>query len=56
MVWQIYLNHYYLVCLVSFLMILLPCNVCYSVDQYLFPKVHSDTCPKYVKTCDRSLS
>jgi vitamin K-dependent gamma-carboxylase len=30
------------------MMVLLPCNVCYSIDQYLFPKIHSDTCPKYV--------
>lgn len=43
----VYLNHFYLVCVLSFMMFILPCNCICSVDAYLWPKrVYSKTCPK----------
>ena len=43
----VYLNHFYLVCILSFMMIILPCNCLFSVDAILWPKrVYSPTCPK----------
>lgn len=38
-----YLNHFYLISLLSFLMIWLPANRKYSIDAALFPKIKSDT-------------
>jgi len=40
-----YLNHLYLVCLVSFLIIWLPLNRNYSLDVLLFPKIKSNFLP-----------
>jgi len=37
-----YLNHFYLVCLISFLLIFLPANRAVSVDALLRPKIRSD--------------
>jgi vitamin K-dependent gamma-carboxylase len=37
-----YLNHFYLVCLISFLLIFLPANRAFSVDALLWPKIRSD--------------
>jgi hypothetical protein len=41
-----YLNHIYLCCCMAFVMMLLPCECCYSIDSKLNPKVQSDTVPK----------
>lgn len=42
-----YLNHFYLVCVLSFMMIILPCNCLFSLDSLLWPEtVYSNTCPK----------
>ncbi len=40
-----YLNHFYLVCLVSFLMIFLPAHRCFSIDARLRPKLRSQAAP-----------
>lgn len=40
-----YLNHFYLVCLVSFLLIWIPAHRKWSVDAFLFPKIRSETAP-----------
>jgi vitamin K-dependent gamma-carboxylase-like protein len=37
-----YLNHFYLVCLISFLLIFLPANRAFAVDVLLWPKIRSD--------------
>ena len=37
-----YLNHFYLICLISFLLIFLPANRAFSVDALLRPKIRSD--------------
>ena len=42
-----YLNHAYLICLLSFLLIFLPANRAFSVDAWLFPKSRSDTAPAW---------
>ncbi len=42
-----YLNHFYLVCLISFLLIFLPANRAASVDSLLRPKIRSDTVPAW---------
>ena len=42
-----YLNHYYLVCLLSFLLIFLPANRAFSLDTRLFPKIKSSTVPAW---------
>lgn len=42
-----YLNHLYLVCLVSFLMIFLPANRYFSVDALLRPSINSPTVPAW---------
>jgi vitamin K-dependent gamma-carboxylase len=42
-----YLNHFYLVCILSAMMILLPCNCLFSIDALIWPKtVYSPTAPK----------
>jgi hypothetical protein len=40
-----YLNHFYLVCLISFLMCFLPAERAFSVDALLRPKIRSDVVP-----------
>jgi hypothetical protein len=42
-----YLNHFYLVCLISFLMCFLPANRAFSVDALLRPKIRSDVVPAW---------
>jgi hypothetical protein len=42
-----YLNHFYLVCLISFLMIFVPAHRAFSVDALLRPKLRSYTVPAW---------
>ena len=42
-----YLNHLYLVCLISFLMCFLPAQRAFSVDALLWPKIRSDVVPAW---------
>ena len=42
-----YLNHFYLVILISFLLILLPANRSFSIDAKLWPKHKSNTAPAW---------
>ena len=42
-----YLNHFYLVCLVSFLMCFLPAERAFSVDALLRPKIRADVVPAW---------
>jgi hypothetical protein len=42
-----YLNHFYLVCLISFLMCFLPAQRAFSIDSLLFRKIRSDTVPAW---------
>lgn len=42
-----YLNHFYLVCLISFLMCFLPANRAFSVDALLRRKIRSDVVPAW---------
>lgn len=42
-----YLNHYYLVCLLSFLLIFLPANRAFSLDARLFSNIKSLTVPAW---------
>jgi len=42
-----YLNHFYLISLVSFLLIFVPANKNYSLDAALTPKIASDTIPTW---------
>ncbi len=42
-----YLNHFYLISLVSFLMIFLPANCAWSVDAWLWPKIRKVTVPAW---------
>ncbi len=42
-----YLNHFYLVCLISFLMCFLPAERTFSVDALLRPKLRSDVVPAW---------
>lgn len=42
-----YLNHYYLVCLLAFLLIFLPANRAFSLDAWLWPKLRSTTVPAW---------
>jgi vitamin K-dependent gamma-carboxylase len=42
-----YLNHFYLVCLISFLMCFLPAERAFSVDALLRPKIHSAVVPAW---------
>ena len=42
-----YLNHFYLVCLISFLMCFLPANRAFSIDALLRPKIRSDAVPAW---------
>ena len=42
-----YLNHYYFVSLVSFLLLFLPANASFSIDAYLNPKKYFSHVPKW---------
>ena len=42
-----YLNHFYLVCLISFLMCFLPAERAFSVDAWLRPKIRSAVVPAW---------
>ncbi|MDB6003186.1 MAG: hypothetical protein JWR15_173, partial [Prosthecobacter sp.] len=42
-----YLNHFYLICLISFLMIFLPAHRAWSVDAWLRPAIRSDVTPAW---------
>lgn len=42
-----YVNHTYLICLFSFLLIFIPANRAFSVDAWLNPKLRSNTAPKW---------
>jgi vitamin K-dependent gamma-carboxylase len=42
-----YLNHFYLVCLLAFLLIFMPVHRSVSVDAWLRPKLRSDTAPAW---------
>lgn len=43
----VYLNHFYLVCLVSFLLIFLPAQRCWSWDAWRTPQLRSDWMPTW---------
>lgn len=40
-----YLNHFYFISLISFILIWLPANAKYSIDKYLFPTISSNVQP-----------
>ncbi|KPJ91256.1 MAG: hypothetical protein AMJ55_12135 [Gammaproteobacteria bacterium SG8_15] len=40
-----YLNHFYMVMLISFLLVIMPANRSFSVDEKLWPKLRSDSVP-----------
>lgn len=42
-----YLNHFYFICLLSFLMIFIPAHRTFSVDSWLRPKLQADTSPSW---------
>ncbi len=42
-----YLNHFYLISLVSFIMIFIPANRFFSIDAALWPKIKSTVIPKW---------
>ena len=42
-----YLNHFYLIILVSFIMIFIPANTSASFDSKIFKKIRSETCPAW---------
>lgn len=42
-----YLNHYYLVCLLAFLLIFLPAHRAFSIDGWLFPHIKSKFVPAW---------
>ncbi len=42
-----HLNHFYLVCLISFLLIFVPAHRAYSLDAWLRPRIHSKTVPAW---------
>lgn len=43
----LYLNHLYLVCLFSFLLIFMPANRALSIDSWLRPRIRSQTTPAW---------
>jgi vitamin K-dependent gamma-carboxylase len=43
----IYLNHFYLVCLLSFLLIFVPANRAVSLDAWLWPRIRSEVTPAW---------
>lgn len=42
-----YVNHTYLICLFSFLLVFVPAHRAFSVDAWLNPKIHADTAPAW---------
>jgi hypothetical protein len=42
-----YLNHHYLICLVSFLMIFMPANRCFSLDALRRPELRAQATPRW---------
>lgn len=42
-----YLNHMYLVCVISFLLIFVPCHRAFSVDAWALPTARSDVAPTW---------
>ncbi len=42
-----YLNHFYLICLLSFLLAFLPANRAFSLDSFLRPTLRRDTVPRW---------
>jgi len=44
----LYLNHFYLVIVMAFMLAFLPCNVYFSVDAYLWPSIYRSTVPRWV--------
>ena len=42
-----YLNHFYLICLLSFLMIFIPCERSLSIDAWRRPELRSDVAPAW---------
>jgi hypothetical protein len=42
------LDHMYLFCAVTFVLIFLPCNACYSVDSLIWPSIRRDRVPKLI--------
>lgn len=42
-----YMNHYYLLCLISFLLMFIPANRAFSIDAWLWPKIHGQTAPAW---------
>lgn len=42
-----YLNHFYLICLLSFLLILVPAHRAFSVDAWLFKSIRSNVVPTW---------
>jgi vitamin K-dependent gamma-carboxylase len=42
-----YLNHYYLVCLISFLLIFVPAHRAFSVDAWWRPRLRADSAPTW---------
>ena len=44
----LYLNHFYLICVMAFLLVLLPANKDVSVDAWLFPNIRSNVMPRYI--------
>jgi len=42
-----YLNHFYLICLISFLMCFLPAERAFSIDAWLRPRIQSDVVPRW---------
>ena len=45
--WALYLNHFYLVCLLSFLLIFIPCHRSFSLDALINPKIRSRVIPAW---------
>ena len=42
-----FLNHNYLICLISFILIFIPANCAFSLDSYINPKIKSNTLPSW---------
>lgn len=50
-----YLNHFYLVCIISFLIIFLPLNAYWAVDNFLFPRTYRTYVPYWTLWVFRTL-
>lgn len=42
-----FLNHWYLICLITFLMSLLPANKAFSIDAIIWPKIRASAVPQW---------